>query len=69
MAEIDVTVANGIVTVNGVEGKIAIYSINGQEVAMAEGDGATTEIDVTSLEKGVYVVKAENMKSTKILIK
>ena len=69
MAEIDVTVANGIVTVNGVEGKIAIYSINGQEVAMAEGDGSTTEIDVTSLEKGVYVVKAENMKSTKILIK
>ena len=69
MAEIDVTVANGIVTVNGVEGKIAIYSINGQEVAVAEGDGATTEIDVTSLEKGVYVVKAENMKSTKILIK
>ena len=69
MAEIDVTVANGIVTVNGVEGKIAIYSINGQEVAMAEGDGATTEIDVTSLEKGVYVVKADNMKSTKILIK
>lgn len=69
MAEIDVTVANGIVTVNGVEGKIAIYSINGQEVAMAEGDGATTEIDVTSLEKGVYLVKAENMKSTKILIK
>lgn len=69
MAEIDVTVANGIVTVNGVEGKIAIYSINGQEVAMAEGDGSTTEIDVTSLEKGVYVVKADNMKSTKILIK
>ncbi|MDD6025684.1 MAG: T9SS type A sorting domain-containing protein [bacterium] len=69
MAEIDVTVANGIVTVNGVEGKIAIYSINGQEVAVAEGDGSTTEIDVTSLEKGVYVVKADNMKSTKILIK
>ena len=69
MAEIDVTVANGIVTVNGVEGKIAIYSINGQEVAMAEGNGSTTEIDVTSLEKGVYVVKADNMKSTKILIK
>ena len=69
MAEIDVTVANGIVTVNGVEGKIAIYSINGQEVAVAEGNGSTTEIDVTSLEKGVYVVKAENMKSTKILIK
>ena len=69
MAEIDVTVANGIVTVNGVEGKIAIYSVNGQEVAVAEGDGSTTEIDVTSLEKGVYVVKADNMKSTKILIK
>ena len=69
MAEIDVTVANGIVTVNGVEGKIAIYSINGQEVAVAEGNGSTTEIDVTSLEKGVYVVKADNMKSTKILIK
>lgn len=69
LAEIDVTVANGIVTVNGVEGKIAIYSINGQEVAVAEGDGSTTEIDVTSLEKGVYVVKADNMKSTKILIK
>ncbi|MGN0228955.1 MAG: T9SS type A sorting domain-containing protein [Muribaculaceae bacterium] len=69
MAEIDVTVANGIVTVNGVEGKIAIYSVNGQEVAAAEGNGSTTEIDVTSLEQGVYVVKAQNMQSTKILIK
>ena len=69
MAEIDVTVANGIVTVNGVEGKIAIYSVNGQEVAAAEGNGSTTEIDVTSLQQGVYVVKAQNMQSTKILIK
>ena len=69
MAEIDVTVADGIVTVNGVEGKIAIYSVNGQEVAAAESNGSTTEIDVTSLEQGVYVVKAQNMQSTKILIK
>ena len=69
MAEVEVTVADGIITVNGVEGAIAIYSANGQKVAEAEGDGSTTEIDATGLTSGVYVVKAQNMKSTKILIK
>ena len=69
MAEVEVTVADGIITVNGVEGMVAIYSANGQKVAEAEGDGSTTEIDATGLTSGVYVVKAQNMKSTKILIK
>ena len=69
MEEVEVTVADGIITVNGVEGAIAIYSANGQKVAEAEGDSSTTEIDATGLTSGVYVVKAQNMKSTKILIK
>ena len=69
MAEVEVTVADGIITVNGVEGAIAIYSANGQKMAEAEGDSSTTEIDATGLTSGVYVVKAQNMKSTKILIK
>lgn len=69
MAEVEVTVADGIITVNGVEGMVAIYSANGQKVAEAEGDGSTTEIDATGLTSGVYVVKSQNMKSTKILIK
>lgn len=69
MEEVEVTVADGIITVNGVEGMVAIYSANGQKVAEAEGDGSTTEIDATGLTSGVYVVKAQNMKSTKILIK
>jgi hypothetical protein len=68
MAEADVTVADGIVTVKGVDGMVAIYSATGAMVASAEADGEV-EIDATSLESGVYVVKAQNMKPTKILIK
>jgi hypothetical protein len=68
MAEADVTVADGIVTVKGVDGMVAIYSATGAMVASAEADGEV-EIDATGLESGVYVVKAQNMKPTKILIK
>ncbi len=68
MAEADVTVADGIVTVKGVDGMVAIYSATGTMVASAEADGEV-EIDATGLENGVYVVKAQNMKPTKILIK
>ena len=66
---VSVVAENGIITVTGVAGNIAVYNANGQAVANANGDGSVTEIDATSLEGGVYVVKADNMKPTKILIK
>ena len=65
---VSVVAANGVITVTGVVGAITVYGANGQVVAMAEGDGTTTEIDASSLN-GVYVVKANNMQPTKILIK
>ena len=63
-----VVAANGVITVTGVVGTITVYDANGQVAAVAEGDGTTTEIDASSLN-GVYVVKANNMQPTKILIK
>ena len=65
---VSVVAANGVITVTGVVGTITVYDANGQVAAVAEGDGTTTEIDASSLN-GVYVVKANNMQPTKILIK
>ena len=65
---VSVVAANGVITVTGVVGTITVYGANGQVAAVAEGDGTTTEIDASSLN-GVYVVKANNMQPTKILIK
>ncbi len=65
--EIDVKVVNGVVEVNGVNGLIKVIDAKGAIVAEAEGNGAVTEIE--GLETGVYVVTANNMKPTKILIK
>ena len=59
---------DGLITVTGAIGTIVVYSATGQAVATAQGDGGVTTIDASNLN-GVYIVKANNMKPTKILIK
>lgn len=65
--DMDVTVNDNIVTVAGIDGQITIVNMAGQTVAKAVGNGNETEIEVDAA--GVYVVVANNMKPTKILIK
>ncbi len=65
--DIDVKVVNGVVEVNGVSGMIKVINAAGAVVAEAQGNGEVTEIE--GLENGVYVVMAQNMNPTKILIK
>lgn len=65
--DIDVKVVNGVVEVNGVSGMIKVINAAGAVVAEAQGNGEVTEIE--GLESGVYVVMAQNMNPTKILIK
>ncbi len=59
---------DGLITVTGAIGTIVVYSATGQAVATVQGDGGVTTIDASNLN-GVYIVKANNMKPTKILIK
>ena len=56
-----------MVEVNGVSGMIKVINAAGAVVAEAQGNGEVTEIE--GLESGVYVVMAQNMNPTKILIK
>lgn len=65
---VSVVASNGVITVTGVSGTIVVCSTTGQAVATAQGDGGVTTIDASNLN-GVYIVKANNMKPTKILIK
>lgn len=65
---VSVVASNGVITVTGAIGTIVVYSATGQTVATAQGDGGVTTIDASNLN-GVYIVKANNMKPTKILIK
>lgn len=65
--DIDVKVVNGVVEVNGVTGMIKVINAAGAVVAEAQGNGEVTEFE--GLENGVYVVMAQNMNPTKILIK
>ncbi|MGM9804092.1 MAG: hypothetical protein ACI308_07950 [Muribaculaceae bacterium] len=65
---VSVTANNGVITVTGAQGTITVYSATGQTVASAQADGGVTTIDASALN-GVYIVKANNMQPTKILIK
>lgn len=65
---VSVEANDGLITVTGASGTIVVYSATGQAVATAQGDGGVTTIDASNLN-GVYIVKANNMKPTKILIK
>ena len=65
---VSVEANDGVITVTGAIGTIVVYSATGQAVATAQGDGGVTTIDASNLN-GVYIVKANNMKPTKILIK
>lgn len=65
---VSVEANDGLITVTGAIGTIVVYSATGQAVATAQGDGGVTTIDASNLN-GVYIVKANNMKPTKILIK
>lgn len=65
--EMDVKVVNGVVEVNGVYGMIKVIDATGAVAAEAVGTGDVTEIE--GLGTGVYVVTAQDMKPTKILIK
>lgn len=65
---VSVEANDGVITVTGASGTIVVYSATGQAVATAQGDGGVTTIDASNLN-GVYIVKANNMKPTKILIK
>ncbi len=65
---VSVEANDGVITVTGAIGTIVVYSATGQAVATAQGDGGVTTIDASNLN-GVYIVKAKNMKPTKILIK
>ena len=65
---VSVEANDGVITVAGASGTIVVYSATGQAVATAQGDGGVTTIDASNLN-GVYIVKANNMKPTKILIK
>lgn len=65
---VSVEANDGVITVTGAIGTIVVYSATGQAVATAQGDGGETTIDASNLN-GVYIVKANNMKPTKILIK
>lgn len=65
--EMDVKVVNGVVEVNGVYGMIKVIDAKGAVAAEAVGTGDVTEIE--GLGTGVYVVTAQDMKPTKILIK
>ena len=65
---ISVEVRDNHIIVTGIEGTINVYNAAGQLAATAQGNGNATEIDATGFN-GVYVVKAHNMTSTKILIK
>ena len=65
---VSVEANDGVITVAGASGTIVVYSATGQAVATAQGDGGETTIDASNLS-GVYIVKANNMKPTKILIK
>lgn len=65
---VSVEANDGLITVTGAIGTIVVYSATGQAVATAQGDGGVTTIDASNLN-GVYIVKADNMKPTKILIK
>ena len=64
---VSVVAANGVITVTGVVGTIAVYDASGRVVAEAEGDGTTTNIDAAALS-GVYVVKSNGMKPIKVII-
>ena len=65
---VSVEANDGVITVTGASGTIVVYSATGQAVATAQGDGGVTTIDASNLN-GVYIVKAKNMNSTRILIK
>ena len=65
---VSVEANDGVITVTGAIGTIVVYSATGQAVATAQGDGGVTTIDASNLN-GVYIVKANNMIPTKILIK
>ena len=65
---VSVEANDGVITVTGAIGTIVVYSATGQAVATAQGDGGVTTIDASNLN-GVYIVKAKNMNSTRILIK
>ena len=65
---VSVEANDGLITVTGAIGTIVVYSATGQAVATVQGDGGVTTIDASNLN-GVYIVKANNMKPTKILIK
>ena len=65
---VSVEVRDNHIIVTGIEGTINVYNAAGQLAATAQGDGNVTEIDATGFN-GVYVVKAQNMISTKVLIK
>lgn len=65
---VSVEANDGVITVAGASGTIVVYSATGQAVATAQGDGGVITIDASNLN-GVYIVKANNMKPTKILIK
>ncbi|MGN0214750.1 MAG: hypothetical protein ACI4AH_08105, partial [Muribaculaceae bacterium] len=65
---VSVSAEGGVITVTGVTGTITVYSAAGQTVATAEGNGSVTTIDASNLN-GIYIVKANNMIPTKILIK
>ena len=65
---VSVEVRDNHIIVTGIEGTINVYNAAGQLAATAQGNGDATEIDATGFN-GVYVVKAQNMISTKVLIK
>ncbi len=58
------------VTVEGAEGNVALYSLNGALVTMMSvEEGEAVTIDVTACAKGMYVLKSGNKPAVKILIK